>query len=387
MTFESGSQLRPVDRFRQIVVHAGSQASFAVAGQGVGRQGNDRQWAATGGLLDGTNPTRRFEAVHHRHLAIHQDCVIGRGAHRGYGLRAVVCQIDLAAEASEDGAGDFAIDLVVLDEQHASADARVGGGQRCLRRQCAVMAHSGLPEPEGRAASFLALEADFTFHALRQFADDDQAEAGAAKLAGRRIVGLGEGGEELLAGGARDADAGVADRVTDPAARLISAVLVCGGGLASEREEDRAALGKFDGVAQQVAEDLLDPVGVAEHRLGQVRGDHRAQQDALRRGHFDERLHDSFRESPRAERDAFEFEPVRLDLRQIKDVVEQMHQRLGRHPQGIDLAVLRFGERRVEQQVGHADDAVHRRADLVTHVGQETRLGDVGTFGLFLGQP
>ena len=28
----------------------------------------------------------------------------------------------------------------------------------------------------------------------------------------------------------------------------------------------------------------------------------------------------------------------------------------------------------VEQQPGHADDAVHRRADLVAHVGQELRL-------------
>ena len=30
---------------------------------------------------------------------------------------------------------------------------------------------------------------------------------------------------------------------------------------------------------------------------------------------------------------------------------------------------------RVEQQAGHADHAVHRRADLVAHVGQELRLG------------
>ena len=39
----------------------------------------------------------------------------------------------------------------------------------------------------------------------------------------------------------------------------------------------------------------------------------------------------------------------------------------------------------VEQQAGHADDAVHRRADLVAHGGQEFRLGMVGGFGLLLG--
>jgi hypothetical protein len=33
------------------------------------------------------------------------------------------------------------------------------------------------------------------------------------------------------------------------------------------------------------------------------------------------------------------------------------------------------------QQPGHADDAVHRRADLVAHVGEEGALGLVGRFG------
>ena len=32
----------------------------------------------------------------------------------------------------------------------------------------------------------------------------------------------------------------------------------------------------------------------------------------------------------------------------------------------------------VERQLGHADDAVHRRADLVAHVGQEFALGPAG---------
>ena len=35
----------------------------------------------------------------------------------------------------------------------------------------------------------------------------------------------------------------------------------------------------------------------------------------------------------------------------------------------------------VQQQAGHADDGVHRRADLVAHVGQEGALGPRGGFG------
>ena len=45
----------------------------------------------------------------------------------------------------------------------------------------------------------------------------------------------------------------------------------------------------------------------------------------------------------------------------------------------LEVALL-GGEVGVERQVGHADDAVHRRANLVAHVGEELALGAVGGF-------
>ena len=42
-------------------------------------------------------------------------------------------------------------------------------------------------------------------------------------------------------------------------------------------------------------------------------------------------------------------------------------------------------ERRGQRQFGHADDAVHGRADFVAHRGQELALGAVGRFGRVLG--
>ena len=48
------------------------------------------------------------------------------------------------------------------------------------------------------------------------------------------------------------------------------------------------------------------------------------------------------------------------------------------------LALL-GGEVGVEHELGHADDAVHRRADLVAHVGQELALRAVGRLGGLLG--
>ncbi len=71
-----------------------------------------------------------------------------------------------------------------------------------------------------------------------------------------------------------------------------------------------------------------------------------------------------------------ELELAGLDLRQVEDVVDHLQQ----VPRGVaDLARARSRCSRVvrvaAQQVGQADDGVHRRADLVAHVGQEGALG------------
>jgi hypothetical protein len=69
---------------------------------------------------------------------------------------------------------------------------------------------------------------------------------------------------------------------------------------------------------------------------------------------------------------------VRLDLGEIEDVVDQRQQRLaaGAH----DLGVLALFRRhlRVEQETGHADHAVERRADFVAHRRQKVALGAAG---------
>ena len=53
-------------------------------------------------------------------------------------------------------------------------------------------------------------------------------------------------------------------------------------------------------------------------------------------------------------------------------------------PQALPLVV---GQRRVEDQLGHAEDGVHGGADLVADVGQELVLGPVGRLRRLLGLP
>ena len=79
--------------------------------------------------------------------------------------------------------------------------------------------------------------------------------------------------------------------------------------------------------------------------------------------------------------DRLELELARFDLREVEDVVDDDEQRVGRRRDG--LAGIRAApavSRCVERELGHADDAVHRRADLVAHVREELALGAVGLF-------
>ena len=64
-------------------------------------------------------------------------------------------------------------------------------------------------EPERAASTGLAVDADRPAHALDQPLADRQPQAGPAKLARRRAVGLGERLEEPCRGFRADADAGV----------------------------------------------------------------------------------------------------------------------------------------------------------------------------------
>ena len=78
---------------------------------------------------------------------------------------------------------------------------------------------------------------------------------------------------------------------------------------------------------------------------------------------------------------ALDVQPPGLDLREVEDVVDDRQQRLAAVADGLGELALLVVERRVEQQAAHADDGVHRRADLVAHRRQEGALGLVGGFG------
>ncbi len=76
------------------------------------------------------------------------------------------------------------------------------------------------------------------------------------------------------------------------------------------------------------------------------------------------------------ERERYPFQPQlpRLDLGEIQNIVDDDQQRFGGLAYGFEIAPLSEGEVRMQSQLRHADDPVHRCADLVAHGRQEDAL-------------
>ncbi len=189
-----------------------------------------------------------------------------------------------------------------------------------------------------------------------------------------RGVGLVEGREQAGQLVGRDADALVlhveahqelgAEGVFEPGA-----------------QQDAAVLGELDGVAGEVQQHLLQPQRIAAQGTHQLGSDLDVEAESLAGGRLTQLLLDVAHHPVEHEAAGGEFQLARLDLGKIEDVVDDAQQVLARVVDLVQVAAqLRVGVR-LQRQVGHADDAVHRGADLVAHVRQEVALGLVGRIG------
>ena len=132
---------------------------------------------------------------------------------------------------------------------------------------------------------------------------------------------------------------------------------------------------ELDRVREQVEQHLPEPSDVAHDSRRDALVDETAELDDVLRGarrDDRERLLDAFAE---IERRSLQLEPARLDLREVEDVVDHAEQRVAARPDDLRELPLLRRQLRSEQQAGHPDDGVHRRADLVAHRRQECALG------------
>jgi hypothetical protein len=137
----------------------------------------------------------------------------------------------------------------------------------------------------------------------------------------------------------------------------------------------------FTAFGNQVAEHLAHARGVAVESPEGLRIEVQLAGEALVRGAGAERVQRAFDDGLQVERRAFEVELARLDLRQVKDVVQQVEERRARLPDHPDAGPLVRREVVVLHGLGHAQDAVEGRADLVAGDGEEAALGAAGGLG------
>src|SRR5579872_4884605 len=116
---------------------------------------------------------------------------------------------------------------------------------------------------EDAALAFRALHPDAATHHLHQTGADGQAQAGAAEAAGGaaiRLVKLFEEAGLFLTG---DADTGVVDLEMKVDSFAVT-------GFLADLQGDFPALGKLDGVPDQIDRDLAQTAGIADEAAGNL---------------------------------------------------------------------------------------------------------------------
>ena len=166
--------------------------------------------------------------------------------------------------------------------------------------------------------------------------------------------------------GGLDPDAGVGDREAHHARP--------GAVFGGHGQLDRAQFSKFDRVTDQVHQHLAEPERIAHQpQRGAGRNPRDQFQPLAVRAHgqrFDRR----FDQVAEVEFNFFHLYAPALDLGQVEDIVKQGHQRAAIETHDLEIAALVRVEAGFRQHFGHAEDGIHRGANLVRHAGEELGL-------------
>ena len=263
---------------------------------------------------------------------------------------------------------------MIVDDQHPhlAQQFRTGIGFDILFRL-----GQGHLEMEAGTLAGRTFEMDVAAHQGDQALGDGQTQTRAAEAAGGGTVGLTEGVEDQLLLVLFDADTGVADLESNRPLLLAVSNYSCG-------HANLALLGELDRIAQQVGQHLAQAGRVAAYPLGQIRRQIRDTFDALAHGLTGVEFENVFHQFAQLEALFFQLQLAGLDLGKIEDIVDDLEQGFGAAMSRGCEPVGTHIETRIHQQLGHAEHAVHRSADLVAHGGEELALGPARGLRLFL---
>ncbi len=221
------------------------------------------------------------------------------------------------------------------------------------------------PHEELRTLPFLALRPKRATHLVDQRAADGEAEAGAAILAGGRLLELTELVKDGLQLIGRDSRAFVGDLQHD--------VTV----LVPPAEPHPAAGGReLHRVGDQVDDDLLQPVGVRLHSKGR-RFLGQLDRDLSLLGEGANRLDSTSRRVVQRNGTELHRHPPALDAREVQQIVDEANQAIEVAQRDIEQVIHLLGDRArraLPQQAERRLDRGQRRAQLVAHHRDELAL-------------
>ena len=353
-------------------LHARLATGGDIVGVAIGGQRDDRQHVLTEPAA--TQGSGCFQSVHVRHLHIHQHRIVCRSValcldHGGHRLAAILHEAGVQSQRFGHRHDQLLVDLVVFCDQDPLA---------LQESVIAVVELFGLfgflpvdrlqREANGETGplSHFALDRNLPAHHAYQLAGDRQAQARPAVTPRDRSVFLREGFEDAPKLVGRNPDARIA--YFDQRAPLHTVVLD------GRVHAHGPALGEFHGIADQVHQHLAKPQTVGLHQLRKVFRHVLLQRDSLRPRLRFQQARAVADLLAHVGRFGMQFQLAHLDLRQVENVVQQVHHRAARIGDQLHVALLFFGKVRLQQHVGEADHAVHRGADFMAHVGQEIGL-------------
>ena len=151
-----------------------------------------------------------------------------------------------------------------------------------------------------------------------------------------------------------------------------------------EGDDDQhfAFVGLLQGVFQQAQQGLAQPCRIATDDPRHLGLDEADQLDVLLLGLGPEDAQAVFDQGIEIELHVVQLDLPGFELGNVEDLVDQGQQLVAGAVDGLHVVALLDRQRRAQQQLGHAQHAVHRGADLVADLGQELGLGvDLGGAG------
>ena len=149
-------------------------------------------------------------------------------------------------------------------------------------------------------------------------------------------------------------------------------------------EGDFSLMRKLDGISDQVHHHLAEAAEVAAQDVRHFRRNLAEQFQPFFVCAYGDRSQGGFEVVAQAEIQGLQVDFPRLDLGEVKNVIDHGEKCIRRQFYGIEIFPLLWCQLGLECEIGHSDHAIEGGADFVAHICQELALGLIGDLGSLL---